>query len=166
MMPEGQSPAGPERPEPGEFLRQMLTEFEVVDNTGRSSHLPIQTNAPLHFRLPAQNNDRGIELQIRQADGQLVYEGKIPVSEIVPEEGSAPITKAIVGLGLETGELDISQWQRSADGFSIGRRGGIPGRFPGGPGGLPGGADRRSRAAFQQEPLKFWGRVELTFSQK
>ncbi len=158
MMQDRQSPAEAERRDPRQFLQRMLTDCEVIDKTGKSSQLSIQTEAPLHFRLPAQNNDRGIELQIRQTDELLVYEGKIPLSEIVRKEESAPVAGTVVGLGLETGERNISQGERPGGGFPGGRGGGPSGKIPG----RPGGDEGRNRADFQQESLKFWGKIQLT----
>ena len=104
----------------------------------------------------------GIEVKLENSSGVLVYEIKVPLSEI----GSHPFTigaktGSIIGVGLETaGSRDRQGSPDEATGERSGRSGGLRGGGGGGGRRRGGGGSERSGGG-QPEPLKVWARVQL-----
>jgi len=148
-------------PDFGPLLDRMTMEFIVMGTNVGAKSYGFETDAFVRVRELVADNPRGIELQFRLQDSQLVYEGKIPFSEISRNRANLSST---IGLGIEIPEIDLP---RPGAGMRGGRPGGM-GPPPGGrPGGGPGGM-RPPRGGginrdFQNvpEPLKFWSKVTL-----
>lgn len=143
-------------PPPAEPPASALDQFEVVKSE----------------KEPAQRMDfsqaKGLELKVASSTGLIVYEMKIPLAasaDSLVAAGAAP--GKTIGIGFETGKVDISKIPR-------GERGGTPGggegtgRPPmGGTGGGQtveggrGGVDMRGGLA---ESLRVWAFVQLSMS--
>jgi len=123
-----------------------MNEFEIV----RSEKEPVQR---MEF-----SQAKGLEIKVASSTGLIVYEMKIPIVQSGQDPvavGSVP--GKTVGIGFETGKVDISKMPR-------GNRGGMPGgggagRPPMGGGGASGGMGMRGGIP---EGLKVWALVQLS----
>ncbi len=133
----------PEGPGFDKLPEKLLTELEIIRP---------ENDAPQKLNLAEA---KGIELTAVSSAGLFAYELKIPLRRT----GQHPIAVGAepgktIGLGIETGKLDLSRMPR-------GRSGGVPSV-----GGLPPGGGMRPGAGFGQGPQmlegpKFWIIVRL-----
>ncbi|MDP2913843.1 MAG: hypothetical protein Q8O91_00145, partial [Candidatus Aminicenantes bacterium] len=124
-----------------------MNEFEIV----RSEKEPVQR---MEF-----SQAKGLEIKVASSTGLIVYEMKIPLVQSGQDPvavGSVP--GKTVGIGFETGKVDVSKMPR-------GNRGGMPGgggaggRPPMGGGGASGGMGMRGGIP---DGLKVWALVQLS----
>jgi len=127
----------------------MLNELEIITPLGRSQH---------NYSM---SNPYGIELALKDTIGTLVYELKIPLTQLIGSMYDLNlITGSKVNIGIETGEIDR---QSMMDKKSLG--GGMPGGGrEGGMMGKGGGKGRGNPDAMKNmlEPIKLW--ISLTLA--
>lgn len=111
----------------------------------------------------ADAKELGINSKINFSKGNLVYELQIPLvrSESKPFGIGSEVSQTI-GIGLETGEINVEQMRNQMGGRG-GGMGGIGGRGGGGSGGMRGGRGRTGRRGGRQmtESIELWLKTEL-----
>ena len=156
---EGQ---GGQRPNFSRLLDRMTMDFMVMGKKALGSNIPIQTNKPVQVREPVNGNNRGIELKLKNNNGQLTYEGKIPLKEFV-DTGKTASNK--IGIGVQLAKVEGPSGNNQYGGRGFGGRMGPPGGMRGGPGrmGPPGNGMRPGNNT--QQSLDFWGQIVLAKQQ-
>lgn len=111
----------------------------------------------------ADAKELGINSKINFSKGNLVYELQIPLvrSESKPFGIGSEMSQTI-GIGLETGKINVEQMRNQMGGRG-GGMGGIGGRGGGGSGGMRGGRGRTGRRGGRQmtESIELWLKTEL-----
>ena len=150
-----------EPPDPEEFRKHLEESIASMDEF--VIHGPRKDE--IHPRVIDEG--KGVEVRIAPAGGGLVYELKVPLA-ITTEHPYAIGTRPgdVIGVGLETAEMDMSAMRDKMGGRGMG--GGMGGRpgggMGGGRGGGMGGGPMGGGRPEMPEPLKVWAKVQLAGS--
>lgn len=139
--------ADPESDGVEERLKASLSELEIL-GPGKNERQRMMLSEA-----------KGIQLGMSDRTGKLVYELKVPLAE-APERPYAIGTRPgeIIGIGVETYEIDRKNFGKTARPIRIGGR---PAEPPGGRTGPRGGFGERPGTKGKLEPIKLWAKIRL-----
>ena len=144
--------------------KQLETMFDR--STGRREFELIGPNPHQKRRLSLESGDP-VQLAVAFTNYRLVYEAKIPLSEVYGRNGDQSKPSQTLGLGFETGKFDFAarreqmQGRRGGRGMGGGFGGGGSGRGPFAGGGRRNGNREGIAQGSRLGPLELWTRVKL-----